>query len=344
MKESPSDPGQCRPWLLIAVFGLGAAGCDVDSHALGVVPGPDGKPAEQDAEPGGEAPVDARADAVSMPPDAPSMVDAPRALDASGPDAATPDAAPPAPDAAVIPDLAAPDAGDGCPVAHGGPALVRVGDFCIDATEVTNADYAVFWTARRSGQETGGQIPACSWNNSFTPESGGGARWPARAGDERRPVVSVDWCDAYAFCQWAGKRLCGRIDGGALPRWQAATDPGMSQWTYACATGGRSTYPYGNRFDATACNVQRPNENASILVDVASRPGCRTEAGVYDLSGNVEEWVDACTGSAGRGDSCAVLGASAFDQRPDNLTCTGSAYGDPRGLAYELRGFRCCAP
>ena len=46
--------------------------------------------------------------------------------------------------------------------------------------------------------------------------------WPPTAGQEDYPVVNVDWCDAASFCQWSGKRLCGRLGPGTLDSKQAA--------------------------------------------------------------------------------------------------------------------------
>jgi sulfatase modifying factor 1 len=247
------------------------------------------------------------------------------------------------------PDLATPDSPTAlapCPEGRGGPPLVRTGDLCIDATEVTNAQYAVFWTARAAGRDVDGQIPACAWNMTFTPDTAA-APWPFRAGTERRPVVNVDWCDAYAFCQWAGKRLCGsRQAASPLRGWEQAGDPMLSQWSYACTSGGMHRFPYGEVYEPDRCNTARPVESPSIVLEVGSLPGCRTPAGVYDLSGNVEEWVDACAGSAGAVDRCGVQGQSAFEDpaSPVDFSCKGSGYGDVRSAQYELRGFRCCAP
>jgi sulfatase modifying factor 1 len=277
--------------------------------------------------------------------------------DAAGPDraahdAAVADLATDAADARPGPDLAAdapadaPPAPAPCPDGRGGPPLVRSGDVCIDATEVTNAQYAVFWTARAAGRDVEGQIPACAWNLSFTPDTAA-APWPFRPGTERRPVVNVDWCDAYAFCQWAGKRLCGsRQPATALRGWEQAGDPMLSQWSYACTSAGTRRFPYGEVYDPGACNTAKRVESPSIVLDVGSMPACRTPAGVYDLSGNVEEWVDACAGSAGAMDRCGVQGLSAFEDpaAPVDFSCKGSGYGDVRSAPYELRGFRCCAP
>jgi len=64
---------------------------------------------------------------------------------------------------------------------------VTLDDFYMDATEVTNAQYAVFM------EQTGHRQPN-SWTNSTYNQP-------------NQPVVGVDWNDAVAYAEWAGKRL-----------------------------------------------------------------------------------------------------------------------------------------
>jgi formylglycine-generating enzyme required for sulfatase activity len=140
-----------------------------------------------------------------------------------------------------------------CPAATGGPTLVPVcGGYCIDATEVTRDQYAA-WLG--TSPVTGGQPAYCSWNTSFTPS----CEWPPGA-KGARPVVCVDWCDAYAYCKAVGKRLCGKIGGGSNG-YSDFADARVSQWYNACSSGGAHTYPYGGAgaggtsgYQATTCN------------------------------------------------------------------------------------------
>ena len=86
-----------------------------------------------------------------------------------------------------------------CPSPHG-PSMVRVGtasnNFCIDSSEVTVSQYAEF-TAAKAG-DAGGQPPECTWNASYAAALGGG---------DNIPIAGIDWCDARAYCQWAGTKL-----------------------------------------------------------------------------------------------------------------------------------------
>jgi formylglycine-generating enzyme required for sulfatase activity len=101
--------------------------------------------------------------------------------------------------------------------------------FCIDGAEVTNEEYGSFLTAK--GSDVGGQPSQCRWNSTYTPEP-----WPASPGSEPLAVTGVDWCDAFMYCAWAGKHVCGRVGGGAGTVAEIS-DPSTGEWASACAEG-----------------------------------------------------------------------------------------------------------
>lgn len=267
----------------------------------------------------------------------------PDTADGPGPDLLA-DVMAPAPD--LTPDFGPdlmPDAASGCPPSKGGPAMVKAGTFCVDSTEVTNQQYAAFLAAK--GSDVSGQPTACKWNTSYTPSTDGLA-WPYLAGRENYPVANVDWCDAFMFCGWAGKRLCGKVGGGRITSVSASTSTTMSQWTAACSGGGRTAYPYGNTFAKSTCNVDAPANVAMYVEAVKFRPRCEGGfPGLFDMSGNLEEWIDACDANAAATDKCGIAGSTAWtgDLVPDDLTCGGSIFGEARNTRFYMLGFRCCA-
>ena len=225
------------------------------------------------------------------------------------------------------------DAAGGAPKARG-PSMVPVGGtgFSIDSTEVSNADYAAFLAA-----DPQPDLPAvCEGKTGFDPTNGN----PFYAtGQDDLPVVNVDWCDAYAYCAWAGKRLCGRIAGGTNPP-ANGNDATQSQWYSACSAGGTLLYPYGAAYVAGICNGNQPM--GSPLVAVGSDTGCvGGYPGIYDMSGNAWEWEDSCNAETGMNDECQIRGGRLFSA-PAALTCTT---GTPatRGSTMGDRGFRCCS-
>lgn len=237
------------------------------------------------------------------------------------------------------------DAG-GCP-ALPGPPLVPVGGFCIDRTEVTNAQYEQFLTAK--GTDTSGQNAVCTANTSYRPTD----FWPVPTDELALPVVYVDWCDAYAYCKWAGKRLCGKIGGGANAYADFA-DSTKSQWFNACSNGGRNAFPYGSTFRPEACNgFNGPHGCNSFgqplgdctLTPVASNNQCQgagNYAGVFDLSGNVLEWEDSCTTSPdGGAGTCRLRGGSIYARGETDMTCDTDSE-NPRFDTIFSVGFRCC--
>lgn len=225
-----------------------------------------------------------------------------------------------------------------CPTDLPGPALLTVptqiaAPRCMDATEVSNAQYAVFLASNPS---TKNQQPRCAANDSFVPLF----LWPP-TGRELRPVVNVDWCDAWAYCAWAGKGLCGNIKGGA-GSFGNTDSPGQSAWFDVCSSGGKRDYPYGSgsSYEPASCNGLDKHESDTTEVDGPAL--CEGPIdGLMNLSGNVWEWEDACQGD-GVDDLCRVRGGS-FRSAGFNLRCDSASSGH-RGDAYDDFGFRCCWP
>jgi len=249
-----------------------------------------------------------------------------------------------------VPDVVGFDASAPCDSGgrETGPTLVRVGppdnSFCIDRTEVTNAQYAQFLEA---GVDAATQDPECKWNASFAPISTG-------TNQADFPVAGIDWCDAYAYCKWAGKYLCGKVVGGKrvgpLPQAEVG-DYNTHQWMIACSAQ-TNRYPYGSIQDASLCNVGELDAGGPVAV--ASLPGCEgSYKGVFDLLGNVWEWYDGpCRSDAGLGgdagdagpaaDECWVKGGG-FNRAGSNIDCRVDGLGSRRDTRATFIGFRCCS-
>jgi sulfatase modifying factor 1 len=233
-------------------------------------------------------------------------------LDASAPDAAASDGDHPTPEESV-----------------------DAGGYTIDSTEVTNAAYNAFlgWV---STADAGALVHTfCGFNATFARECSS----PDLAPDH--PVSCVDWCDAWAYCKWDGKRLCGRIGGEELGAGDT-TDPTKSQWMRACAGIDGQTYPYGVSAAVDACQTLEHADGGGASA-VRSLAGCEGRpAGLFDMSGNVAEWEDGCdlSGSAEK-NLCPVRGGS-FVSPAATATCANARTAERQVHSREI-GFRCCS-
>lgn len=227
----------------------------------------------------------------------------------------------------------------GCPRGLPGPKLVEVrwpaggavASYCIDATEVTNADYAEFLTAHTPTGVRG----RCTWNTTHTPSNG----WPA-TGRGNYPVVYVDFCDALDYCAWAGKRLCGGMGGAPLG---SGSSP---EWTYACSNATMKVYPYGDTYDPSACVTSdsdgTPDYQASDEAQPVGTATCEGGVpGLFDMTGNVLEWVASCDPYTNYPiDNCSQMGGSFTT---GNVACTQIVGGSNSDIVTNYVGFRCCA-
>jgi formylglycine-generating enzyme required for sulfatase activity len=223
--------------------------------------------------------------------------------------------------------------------------------FCIDTTEVTVKDYRELLAATDGGtnlKALGTIPPECQWKTTVAPGVGG---------PDDVPQTGVDWCDAYLYCRWAGKRLCGKSVGGKAAGSLATSDLpdfNTNQWLIACSLQGQLAFPYGSIRKPGACNLLDLDAGRALPVKQAS--GCvGGYPGLYDMVGNVWEWIDACrprdagadvdAGDAGPAKAeCVVKGGSFATSPPSAVTCRVDGTGGTRDLRVNDVGFRCCSP
>ena len=197
---------------------------------------------------------------------------------------------------------------------------IHLDAYYIDKYEVTIGQYGEFLEA-----------------NSFDPPP----LWTtmAQPSYENRPVVNVDWKDANNYCKWAGKRL-----------------PTEAEWEKAArGTDGR-LYPWGNDPpDPLRANFGKDRatwNNHEALVQVGQLKAGKSPYGVYDLAGNVWEWVndwydpDYYATSPSRnpqGPSSGkfkVIRGGSWDLAPENLRSARRDLNIPSTTDYDSPAYR----
>ena len=134
--------------------------------------------------------------------------------------------------------------------------------------------------------------------------------------DAKMPATAITFTQAKAFCEAQGKRL-----------------PSSEEWVVACGGMEGSAYAYGNNYDPYFARVSRRNWTDGPKAVMSFQ---KNKAGLYDMSGNVWEWVD--DGAAEDGMQ-KVYGGSWTDG--PRMTRCGSARRAKVDLKSLNYGFRC---
>lgn len=232
-----------------------------------------------------------------------------------------------------------------CPSGRG-PNMVLLegptGSYCMDRTEVTKGHYKSFMAeVGTSPDKLAPQyadlknFAQCAKANFEFGPSGYDEPGPVFEWNEKDPMRDVDVCDAYAYCRWAGKRLCGKMGGGVATE-ESGSSPETSEWMWACTNGGTSKFPTGSSYEPGVCEYKYKYEEGK-------ESQCRGNTSPYDqiedLLGGVTEFTSECIWKDGTfSKGCGVRGGSP-NGMSDQLNCgfRFTSINSPGG------GIRCCA-
>lgn len=141
------------------------------------------------------------------------------------------------------------------------------------------------------------------------------------ADKEDFPVTEISYFDAEQYCNWAGGLGKKRL-------------PTSEEWEKAArGTDGR-IYPWGDKFDSK--NINSSEAGKGKPVKVGSFEKGKSPYGVYDMAGNVSEWIDAWDSKK---QYRLTRGGSYFDGADLNKT-TSTLMSIPDDV-HEYIGFRC---
>ena len=170
---------------------------------------------------------------------------------------------------------------------------VEVPSFKIARVPVTNAEFAAF-------VEDGGYLGRESWSTQgwiWRTKTGvqspiywrrGERGWLRRHFDklvpleEHAPVIHVNWYEAEAYCNWAGRRLPTEAEWEMAASAEPANDA-------KGVTGRKRRYPWGDE----PPSADRANLDSRFLgcVDVGAFPSGDSAFGCRQMIGNVWEWT-----------------------------------------------------
>jgi len=137
---------------------------------------------------------------------------------------------------------------------------VSLGAFWMDQLEVTNAMYALCVSSGAC------ELPQ-SLKSQRRPEYFNSPEF------KDYPVVYVTWGQAKAYCEWAGRRL-----------------PSEAEWERAARGDDLRTFPWGeDKADGRFANF---NMLVTDTSRVGTYPAGASPFGVFDMAGNVAEWVN----------------------------------------------------
>ncbi len=218
-------------------------------------------------------------------------------------------------------------------------AYVPAGDFKMGNGVGDSPERSVtldaFWIQQT--KVTNGMYTQCvATGNCAPPTQELGAPIYTNPAYNSHPVVGVAWDRANAYCSWIGGRL-----------------PTEAEWEKAARGSTGNLYPWGN--DGAACDFLNYATCVNHTTSVTDYTDGRSPYGLYDMAGNVFEWVSDWYGAAYYNDGPTanptgpdtgtdrVIRGSSFETDTNQAESAIRHYMPPANTRRDV-GFRCVVP
>ena len=174
------------------------------------------------------------------------------------------------------------DAAD-CPPAGN---ILRVEPFFMDRWPVTNRQFYAFVAAGGYGETVFWEARIWTAVLDMVDQTGlpGPRFWRngrCLPGEEELPVVGISWHEAAAYARWLCKRLPTNAEWVKAASWPVSID---------AKTLVHRRYPWGNAMDRSRANIWGSGPNRIVAVGEFAEGA--SVSGIYQLIGNVWEWID----------------------------------------------------
>ncbi|MFC2174089.1 formylglycine-generating enzyme family protein, partial [Acidobacteriota bacterium] len=144
---------------------------------------------------------------------------------------------------------------------------------------------------------------------------------------ESWPVFGISLLDAESYCAWRSSRE------GILFRL-----PAEEEWEKACRGVDGRRYPWGNRFDASLCNMSVSFSRPPRPAPIDAFPADSSVYGVRGMAGNISEWTSTRIQAPGGKMKCVVRGGH-YQASPEGCSASYREWRDPAAPGDTV-GFR----
>ncbi|HYQ02871.1 MAG TPA: bifunctional serine/threonine-protein kinase/formylglycine-generating enzyme family protein [Polyangiaceae bacterium] len=152
---------------------------------------------------------------------------------------------------------------------------------------------------------------------------------PENVAELDAPVSSISWYDAVAYAEWRSAKDQRTYRLPTAREWEKAARGVDGRW-----------FPWGNRFDASLCNIRESTKDGPRIAPVEAFPHDESVYGVRGMAGNMRDWTETASNLGANSSSpLRVVRGGAWYGGRVSARCADRFWFEPNHV-YFFVGFR----